>query len=184
MTDYPTIQDPNGFNQSIGIPAERKESESGYTMSFCKATSSFYSFELFYDNLTDTERDTLQTFFDINRGLEFTWYHPENLFYVPESMFSEDELDFSWISPYYWSTTVKFVASKVISRELVTNGGFDDTSWWTAEGITEVVIAGSVCTFNNAPLNYALYKFDVLTITNVYELTYDVTDYTSGDLEF
>jgi len=111
MADFPSISPPNGLQQKTVKPADRKTSAAGYTMARAKATLAKKEFQLLYNFLTKTERNTLQTFFDGNQGLEFNWTHPETGGSTYQVVFAADDIEFSWVSPDRWS--IKFVIKEV-----------------------------------------------------------------------
>ena len=107
MADYPTIQNPSGLQQKIIKTKYKGISSSGYMMTRAKATASKKEFLVKYTFLTNTERDTLQTFFDTNQGLGFNWTHPESGGETYFVVFIEDELEFTLTLPYYWILNFK-----------------------------------------------------------------------------
>ncbi len=107
MADYPTIQVANGLQQKTVKAQYKGQSAAGYMMTRAKATLSKKEFTVKYNKLTTTERDTLQTFFDANLGLEFNWTHPETGGATYAVIFMDDELVFNWKSPYYWTLEFK-----------------------------------------------------------------------------
>jgi len=107
MTTFPTIQSPNGLQQKTIKPAQRSTSSAGYTMARAKATIAKKEFKVMYQNLTTAERNTLQTFFNSNQGLEFDWTHPEPSGSTYQVIFNQDDIEFVWISFGLWTVTFK-----------------------------------------------------------------------------
>lgn len=107
MADFPSIGLPVGLRQKTIKPAYRGKSSAGYTMSRAMATTSKEEFEVGYDFLSSSDRDTLQTFFNTNQGIEFNWTHPETGGSTYSVVFAEDELFFTAKPPFYWTITLK-----------------------------------------------------------------------------
>ena len=68
------------------------------------------------------------------------------------------------------------------TTELVTNGNFADTSWWTFE--SGVSVSNNKANFNTALTNYGIYKNNLLTSNKFYQVQFEITDYTSGSVHF
>jgi hypothetical protein len=72
----------------------------------------------------------------------------------------------------------------VLGTELVTNGDFSggSTNWTLGTG---VAIAGGVATFTSvAAAQDSLYQLNVVTIGKRYRVSFDITSYTSGSVQF
>jgi len=74
------------------------------------------------------------------------------------------------------------VAKVLGTTELVTNGNFADTSWWTFE--SGVSVSNNKANFNTALTNYGIYKTNLLTSNKLYKVQFEITDYTSGGVHF
>lgn len=74
MAAFPTDLDTHLFEfKSTSVkPANRQTSSAGYTMGFPKGTIIKKAFDFTLSNLNNTDKETLQTFFDDNQGISFT----------------------------------------------------------------------------------------------------------------
>ena len=79
------------------------ESAAGYVMSRGRGTVAKKAFDIGYTAMSNTQRDTLQTFFNDNIGDSFDWTHPETGGATYDVVFLEDELSFEWIGLDNWS---------------------------------------------------------------------------------
>lgn len=93
MAAWPSIQDPSyPFNESTFKRQIKTNFESGAVLSRAGATVSKRIFQLRWNAIPEADYQTLNTFFETNIGLTFTWTHPLTL-EVITARFSEDKLD-------------------------------------------------------------------------------------------
>lgn len=102
---FPEIQTANNIRQTTVKKAHRATSAAGYTMVRTAGTISKKVFEISYQALTEADRNTLDTYFKNNQGLEFDWTHPESGGATYGVIFAEDELEFQYVHVNRWSTT-------------------------------------------------------------------------------
>lgn len=79
MSTYPSLTTPPNYPLTEGIedPAIKTKSEAGYVTTRKKYTKQNVSFGVTYSMLTDTDKDTLRTFYDTVETVDtFTWTHP------------------------------------------------------------------------------------------------------------
>lgn len=105
MATFPNIGKPFDWKRTTVKKSYRGTSSAGYTITHPKSTVAKKVFNITYDRLSKTERDDLDSFFDTNAGLSFTWTDPEDEVTTYEVVFEEDELEFEFSPPYYWTTT-------------------------------------------------------------------------------
>lgn len=70
------IPSPKYFSQTIFKPQLQTPFESGAVQSRARATSAKMKFKIGWEGLTETELQTLYTFFEVNVGGTFNWTHP------------------------------------------------------------------------------------------------------------
>jgi len=94
MADWPSgIDKPDRVKRIKVKKAHRGTSELGYVQSRSRWTGSKYRFILEWDAMSEDDFDLLDTFFDDNQGLSFTWTHPKtDTEYT--CVFSSDEIEF------------------------------------------------------------------------------------------
>lgn len=94
MAIYPTEPKvrASGSSDKLNIPTIRTESENAYTKVRRKTTRTKSKFKLSYRSITEAEYTILQTFFNTNQGLAFTFVHPATTVSY-NCIFSQDDLD-------------------------------------------------------------------------------------------
>jgi hypothetical protein len=103
MAAFPLTLDNylKSFKTRTVKPSNRQTSSAGYTMSFSRATTSKKAFDFTIGWLTNTERETLETFFDTNQGtsftIDFTCTGDTTTYTV---VFDMDELSFDYIKTF------------------------------------------------------------------------------------
>jgi len=89
--------------------ANRQTSSAGYPMSFANATVAKEAFKFTLFNLSNTDRETLQTFFDTNQGTSFTIDFTctgDTTTYT--TIFDQDEIEFNYVKAVDGGATGKY----------------------------------------------------------------------------
>lgn len=105
MAAWPAISAPDAdlFQQAIQKPLVRTEFESGVVQSRARATSARRRFILGWHALSNTDYETLVTFFETYQGDTFTYTHPvTSTSYTVR--FSNDELPPARVSGWIGGT--------------------------------------------------------------------------------
>lgn len=107
MTTWPaSLPNPSRLREVPKKGQIRAEFEAGYTQSRAKWTRTRRLFELEWLALTESEKSTLDTFFDNNLGGTFTWTHPVNeTSYTVR--FTDDELDETYVPIGRWRVRLR-----------------------------------------------------------------------------
>jgi len=110
MADYPiTSRNPNTFSEKNIKGQYKAETDSNYMITAARGTTSKKEFELGYTSLSDSEKSTLESFFDANLGGSFNYTHPisgavYSVFFVAD----DDSLDFDYdVHIRKWITNFK-----------------------------------------------------------------------------
>lgn len=94
---------------SIGINVikrqHKKESESGYPLTRALGTAKKHEIKIGWKRLTSTQLDTLETWFDENMGVVFTYTNPESAATYSVVLW-EDMVQTSWVPPRFWSASI------------------------------------------------------------------------------
>jgi len=106
---WPTIAEPiYPIKEKTLFPVVRTDKEAPYMQARKRWTSSKKIWTLTWDekvSLTETDYQTLETFFLANQGLAFSWTHyATNVTYTV--MFDQDDLDGDILVPGYRTLTV------------------------------------------------------------------------------
>ena len=82
-------------------PVHKQKSAANYTMTFPKSTVKKRGLKVSMSWLTKAEKDTIETFFDVNQGLLITLNSPDpNYTTVHSVIIDQDELEFEYIDIY------------------------------------------------------------------------------------
>lgn len=77
MPNWPSIANPSkGFDEEYYLPQAKSEFEANYVQTRKIATRGRHQFALVWNQMSETDYQTLKTFFDTNQGSSFTWTHP------------------------------------------------------------------------------------------------------------
>lgn len=76
MATWPGIAAPTSMTERKKKAQIRSDFAAGYVQSRAKWTRSRKIFELSWNVMSDSDKSTLETFFDDNLGGTFTWAHP------------------------------------------------------------------------------------------------------------
>ncbi len=117
MATFPTDLDlhlfPNFSSKSLK-PSNRQTSSVGYTMAYPKGTVTKKIFEFGLAYLSNTDKVTLQTFFDTNQGLAFDIAFTSTGDSTTYSViFDQDELDFVYVKRFPAQYTLKVKVKEV-----------------------------------------------------------------------
>ena len=105
MATWPNIQNPSGLAEKPTKGQIRSDFEAGYVYSRAKWTRARKRFDLTWDSMTNSDKNTLETFFNNNLGSTFTWEHPvSGTTYTVR--FSDDSIDFDYVPHMYWQASV------------------------------------------------------------------------------
>jgi len=92
MSAFPSIANPSrGLEEVVYLPKIKTEFENNYVQTRKTATRDRSKWTLVWNTLSETDYQSLLTFFKANQGLSFTWTHPVSLS-VYTCVFSSDEL--------------------------------------------------------------------------------------------
>ncbi len=109
MASWPSISNPSSIDEKIIKLAHRTNADiNGYVHFRPKWTTSKKSFQLKWNVISSADKTTLETFFNANQGLTFTWTHPETST-VYTCIFDIDEIEFNGIFEGFWSTSVSMM---------------------------------------------------------------------------
>lgn len=101
MADWPSISNPDIFEEESYKPSIRTEFEGNYVQERALSTRVRRRWKLGWTKLTDANYSTLKTFFGTNKGTFFNWTHYlSSTVYV--SIFSDNGLKATWASPGFW----------------------------------------------------------------------------------
>lgn len=101
MTSWPSIQTPSSLKETPQKGQIRSNFEDGYVQSRSKWTRSRKVFNLQWNAMSNSDKETLVTFFENNLGSTFTWTHPvSSTNYTVR--FKDDEVEFDYVSINYW----------------------------------------------------------------------------------
>lgn len=103
MAAFPSIQQPSKITEEDLSFRLYNTSEAGYTLVRARATAIKKQFELEWEIISSTDKNTLQAFFASNFGESLTWTHFETST-VYTVVFKDDDLSFEYIAPDYWRT--------------------------------------------------------------------------------
>ncbi|MFA5208638.1 hypothetical protein [Shewanella sp.] len=99
MATWPSIANPDfGMAEYIYLPIVRTEKEANYVQTRKRATRDRGSWDLSWKAMSETDYQTLLTFFLANQGTSFTWVHPKTAVSYT-CVFSTDGLQSKIISP-------------------------------------------------------------------------------------
>ena len=105
MTNFCDIAKPSSVSETQRAYRIKKTSDTGHTRIRPVGRVPKKEFTLSWDFLTSADKATLQTFFEENQALEFTWSHFEtNENY--SVYFVSDEIEFEYVTVDYWKTEV------------------------------------------------------------------------------
>lgn len=106
MADWPDIEDPSGLKEAPQKGQIKSDFENGYVQSRPKFTRVRKKFELSWETMTNSDKETLEAFFDDNLGGVFGWTHPisDSTYTV---RFTNDSLDFSYQPHNYWQISIE-----------------------------------------------------------------------------
>lgn len=109
MADWPDIEDPSGLRESPQKGQIKSDFEAGYVQSRPKFTRTRKRFELSWDAMSNSDKETLETFFDDNLGDTFTWDNPISTASDPSHTvrFVNDSLEFSYRPHNYWQISIE-----------------------------------------------------------------------------
>ena len=80
MAAFPSIANPSrGLEEETYLPQIKSEFEANYVQVRKSATRDRSKWNLVWNVLSETDYQTLLTFFKANQGLSFTWTHPVSL---------------------------------------------------------------------------------------------------------
>lgn len=102
---WPDIQAPSSITERKKKAQIRSDFEAGYVQSRAQWTRSRKIFELSWANMTNSDKETLETYFDNNLGSTFSWTHPytDTTYTV---RFAEDQISAEYIHVGYWNVEV------------------------------------------------------------------------------
>lgn len=98
MANWPTLPSPDtGTEEEFYKPQRKIEFEANYIQSAPKATRGRRRFPLSWELMTETEYQTLETFFNTYQGTSFTYTHPIRAT-SHTCVFSADSIKHRWRS--------------------------------------------------------------------------------------
>lgn len=108
MATFPTltISASSKFEDEYIKPTVKTKFEGNYSQSRPKYTRASHNFNTLYNMITETDKATLQTFFNTNSGNSFTWNNPtDEVDYTV--IFAEDSLSFKNITLGFYEVNIK-----------------------------------------------------------------------------
>lgn len=105
MTTFCDIQWPSGVSETQKAYRIKKTSDSGHTRIRATGRAPKKEFTLEWEFLPSADKAILQTFFDDNQSLEFSWTHfeTEETYTV---YFVNDDIKFEYAAVGYWKTEI------------------------------------------------------------------------------
>lgn len=101
MADWPEIKEPTSLQERLKKGQLIADFEAGYVQSTAKWTRSRKIFEMTWSGMTDSDKETLESFFDSSLGSAFTWTHPlSGQTYTV--MFAYDEFPARYVPLNHW----------------------------------------------------------------------------------
>ena len=98
MANFPSISAPASLSESVKKGIVRSAFENGQVLTRAKHTAARSTFEIAWPMISESEYQTLKTFFEGNIGTSFTWTHPvETTSHT--CIFSTDTLESEYIAP-------------------------------------------------------------------------------------
>lgn len=107
MTDFCDIGDPSQLEGKVKSYRVMKTSDAGYTRIRPIGSTPKHEWTLIWDTMTETEFDTLVTFFETYYAQSFNWTHPTTST-VYEVYFVNDDLEYSYVHSCKWKVTLTF----------------------------------------------------------------------------
>jgi hypothetical protein len=107
METYPTLK-INSLKDSLHKPLITSETENLNIKQRPRGTRSIRKFEISHIALSQSDKDTLQDFFETNNGLIFEFYNPKDTTTYNVIFDGMDNIDFTYsIEFQLYSTTIK-----------------------------------------------------------------------------
>jgi hypothetical protein len=104
MTDFVDISDPNNIALRYKSYRIVKKSAAGYSMTRPRGNSPKRTWDLSWDGMSDSDFNSLITFFEANYAEEFNWTHPvTSTSYVV--YFVNDEITYEGIVSDNWKVS-------------------------------------------------------------------------------
>lgn len=101
MATFPVNDKVVELEERIIKPSNRNVSSAGYAMTFSRGTIKKKAFIMRLSWLSKSEKDTIETFFNDNQGLEFTLNSPDpNDSGSYNVIFDQDDLSFKYIRAF------------------------------------------------------------------------------------
>lgn len=105
MADWPSIAAPSNIRDINQKGQIRSDFDAGYVQSRAKWTRTRRKFELSWNAMSNTDKETLMTFFENNLGDTFAWIHPlSGTSYTVR--FTEENIEAKYIPYNRWQVSL------------------------------------------------------------------------------
>lgn len=169
MQTYPTnIRPPRTIQDVIQKPMASSISLGGYAMTRAVGTRINRQWKLTYTNISEAEKLSLSTFFDLYANQTIEWVHPDSgtTYYV---FFSSYDVKFKWVYIGRYSCEVTFTEDNTASQ-IPINSIKPTVSGYQFEGETITATTGS---WSGSPTSYSYqWKRDGVAISGGTSSTY------------
>lgn len=107
MATWPSISLPSKIEEELYKPQVETEFEANYSASRPISSRATRRWNLSWNSMSQTDLDTLQTFFIVNMGIAFTWTNPRNSTTYNSCRFIGNSIKASSVGisggVYYWA---------------------------------------------------------------------------------